>query len=251
MIHFIGVKQSWSNQRLIPTTICSVLTLIHFHSVLWVAPSTYPLLNYVSCIFDSVLLLVILVAFSLNILTQLLLEGSVTHPFVGHAASITHATEGHEGRHTRMEGFSNDIRHVRVGPSSQNDPMVDTTWFTECKRFGYAVVRFGLGCGQMMGRVLRGQPVLLRPPAAYSGQNQGFGDGPPNASQGNETDDTQQDVYERFLSGEVLSDDDEDFSPSRHLVSQQDDDNDGTGSDTPDEEVDTLALYNDLSAATP
>jgi len=101
------------------------------------------------------------------------------------------------------------------------------------------------------GRVLRGQPVFLRPPAAYSGQNQGFGDGPPNASQGNETDDTQQDVYERFLSGEVLSDDDEDFSPSRHLVSQQDDDNDGTGSDTPDEEVDTLALYNDLSAATP
>lgn len=309
MIHFIGVKQSWSNQRLIPTTICSMLTLIHFHSVLWFSPTAYPLLNYVSCIFDSMLIVVILVAFSLNILTQLLLEGSVTRLFVGHTASlmpkwdedfssvllrlgiasleatsvaglgnevggisltehseavkyqvqygevemnragvssITHATEGHEGHRTRMEGFSNEIRRVRVGPSSQSDPLVDTTWFTECKRFGYAVARFGLGCGRMIGRILRRQPVFLQPPTPFSGRLD-----VQSASQENETEDTasaQQDIYERFLSGEVLSDDDEEFSPSTISVPQHDDDNDGTGSDTPDDEVDTLALYTDLSA---
>ena len=313
MIHFVGVKQSWSNQRLIPTTICSMLTLIHFHSVLWFSPTSYPLLNYVSCIFDSTLILVILVAFSLNILTQLLLEGSVTRLFVGHAASlmpkwdedfssvllrlgiasleatsvaglgnevsgislaehseavkyqvqygevemnragvssITPATEGHEGRRTRMEGFSNEIRRVRVGPSSQSDPLVDTTWFTECKRFGYAVARFGLGCGRMMGRILRGQPVFLQPPAPYGGQDQRLGVQSASASQENGTEDTasaHQDIYERFLSGEVLSDDDEEFSPSSNSVPQHDDDNNGSGSDTPDDEVDTLALYADLS----
>ncbi|KAF8275143.1 hypothetical protein EI94DRAFT_1712450 [Lactarius quietus] len=313
MIHFIGVKQSWSNQRLIPTTICSMLTLIHFHSVLWFSPTSYPLLNYVSCIFDSMLILVILVAFSLNILTQLLLEGSVTRLFVGHTAalmpkwdedfssvllrlgiasldatsvaglgnevsgisltehseavkyqvqygevemnragvsSITHATEGHEGRRTRMEGFSNEIRRVRVGPSLPNDPLLDTTWFMECKRFGYAVARFGLGCGRMIGRLLRGQPVFLQPLAPYSGQNQRVDVQLASASQENETEDTasaQQDIYERFLSGEVLSDDDEEFSISSNLVPQYDDDNDGMGSDTSDDEVDTLALYTDLS----
>ncbi|KAI9446566.1 hypothetical protein H4582DRAFT_1803674 [Lactarius indigo] len=311
MIHLIGVKQSWSNHRLIPTTICSMLTLIHFHSVLWLSPASYPLLNYVSCIFDSMLLLMILVAFSLNILTQLLLEGSVTRLFVGHAASlmpkwdedfssallrlgiasleatsvaglgnevsgitltensdavkyqvqygevemnragvssITHATEDHEGRRTRKEGLSNEIRHVKVGPSSQNDPMVDTTWFMECKRFGYAVARFGLGCGRMIGRILRGQPVFPQPQPPYTGQNLVVQSA--SASQEDETEDTtsaQQDIYERFLSGEALSDDDEEFSPSSNLVPQHDDDND---SDTPDEEVDTLALYNDLSATT-
>lgn len=248
----------------------------------------------------------ILVAFSLNIITQLLLEGSVTRLFIGHTASlmpkrdedfssvllrlgiasleatsvaglgnevggitltehseavkyqvqygevemnragvssITHATEGHEGHRTRMEGFSNDIRRVRVGPSSQSDPLVDTTWFAECKRFGYAVARFGVGCGRMMGRILRGQPVFLQPPAPFGRQSQRL--------QGDETEDTtstQQDIYERFLSGEVLSDDDEEFSPSSNLVLQHDEDNDGTGSDTPDDEVDALALYTDLSA---
>lgn len=292
-----------------------MLALIHFHSVLWFSPSSYPLLNYVTCIFDSMLLLVILVAFSLNILTQLLLEGSVARLFVGHAeflmprweedfssvllrlgiasleatsvtglgnevsgisltghseavkyqvqygevemnrtgvSSLTHATEGQEGRRTRKEGFSNEIRRFRVRPSSQNDPMVDTTWFTECKRLGYAVARFGLGCGRMIGRILRGQPAFLPPPAPYSEQNQRPGVQSGSASQ-DETEDTippQRDIYERFLSGEVLSDDDEEFSPSSDLVPRHDDDNDETGSDTPDEEVDTLALYNDLSATT-
>ena len=315
MIHFIGAKQSWSSQRLIPTTICSVLTLGHFHFVLWSSPSSYPLLNYVSCIFESLLLLVILLAFTLNILTQLLLEGSITHLFIGHPASlmpkwdedfsivllrlgvasleatsvagfgnevssisltehreavkpkvqygevemncsgvvsVTHMIEDHEGHRTRKDGFSNEVRLVKVG-SSQSDPVVDTTWFTEFKRFGYAISRFAIGCCRMVGRILRGQPAFFQSRVAAGGQTRN-----PSARVSREggirtADPDQRDVYERFLSGELLSDDEDDFCPSSRSTPQYDgdgDDDDDAGSDTPDEEVDTQALLSELSTAT-
>jgi hypothetical protein len=303
MIHFIGARQSWSNQRLVPTTICSVLTLVHFHFVLWFSPSSYPLLNYVSCIFESLLLLVILVTFSLNLLAQLLLEGSITRLFIGHAASlmprwdedfsivllrlgvasldatsvaglgnevssisladyrgtvnskvqygevemncsgvssITHAIEDREGRRTRKEGFANEIRRFKVG-SSQSDPVVDATWFMEFKRFGCAISRFGIGCCRIMGRILRGQPAFFPQAVAPGAESL-------TASREGETgtaDLDQRDVYERFLSGDVLSDDEDDFCPSSSPVPQYDDDD--ARSDTPDEEVDTQALFSDFS----
>ena len=318
MIHSIGAKQSWSNQRLVPTTICSVLTLIHFHVVLWFSPSLYPLLNYVSCIFETLLVLVILVAFSLNILTQLLLEGSITRPFIGHAASlmprwdedfsivllrlgvasfeatsvaglgnevsgvsltehseaatyhvqygevemnysgvssITHTIENQEGRRTRKEGFANEIRRVKVS-SSQGDPVVDMTWFTEFKRLGCAISRFGIGCCRMVGRILRGQPAFLRTPVASGEQAQNLGSQSLTASREGEAGTSspdQRDIYERFLSGEVLSDDEEDFCPSSSSVPRYDDDDDDdqdTRSDTPDEDVDTQALLGEISATT-
>ncbi|KAI0005919.1 hypothetical protein BJV74DRAFT_875033 [Russula compacta] len=318
MIHFIGAKQSWSNQRLIPTTICSLLTLTHFHWVLWLSPSSYPLLNYVSCIFESLLLLVIVVAFSLNILTQLLLEGSVTRLFIGHAASlmpkwdedfsivllrlgiasldatsvaglgnevscialtdhaetvkhqvqfgeaemnrsgvssITHATEYQGGRRIRREGFANEIRRIKVGSSSHSDPMVDTTWFTEFRRFGCAISRFGIGLWRMAGRLMRGQPVFPRPLAPSGGQAQSLDGQSPDVLHEGETrpfTPDQHDIYERFLSGDMVSDDeDDDFVPPSGSVSRHDDDegNDDS-SDAPDDEIDTLALFSDLSAVT-
>jgi hypothetical protein len=264
------------------------------------------------------LLLVILLAFSLNILTQLLLEGSITRLFIGHAtslmpkwdedfsivlfrigiacldatsvaglgnevscialtdhaealkrqmqygeaemnrfgvSSITHTTEYHGGRRTRKDGFSNEIRRVRVGCPSQGDSMVDATWFNEFRRFGFASARFGIGVWRMVGRLLRGHPVFSRPPTTSGGQTQNLDaqsldrdEGQPNPS----TPD-QRDIYERFLSGEVLSDDDDDdFSPPTNSVPQHEDregDGGDEGSDTPDEDIDTLALFRDLSAA--
>ncbi len=323
MIHFIGAKQSWSNQRLIPTTICSVLTLAHFHWVLLSSPSSYPLLNYVSCIFESLLVLVIIVAFSLNILTQLLLEGSITRLFIGHSASlmpkwdedfsivlfrlgiasldvtsvaglgnevsgialrdhgetlkrqvqygeaemnrfgvssITHATEYQGSRRTRKDGFSNEIRRVRVGSSTHGDTMVDATWFNEFRRFGFASARFGIAVWRMVGRLLRGHPVFSRPPAASGRQTQNPDAQRQSLDVGHE-DETmpsipdQRDIYERFLSGEVLSDDDDDdFSPPKSSVPPHDDDDDSDGDgdagvDAPDDEIDTLALFTDHCAA--
>ena len=315
MIHFIGAKQSWSNQRLIPTTICSVLTLAHFHWVLWSSPSSYPLLNYVSCIFESLLVLVIIVAFLLNILTQLLLDGSITRLFIGHSASllpkwdedfsivlfrlgiasldatsvaglgnevsgialtdhgetlkrqvhygeaemnrfgvssITHATECQGGRRTRKVGFSNEIRRVRVGSAAHGDTMVDATWLNEFRRFGSASVRFGIAVWRMVGRLLRGHPVFSRPPTSSGRQTQNLGFQPQALDEGETKRSTpdQRDIYERFLSGEVLSDDDDDdFSPPKSSVPQNDDDDDDAGGDIPDEEIDTLALFTDHSVA--
>jgi hypothetical protein len=320
MIHFIGAKQSWSNQRLIPTTICSVLTLAHFHWVIWFSPSSYPLLNYVSCVFESLLVLVILLAFSLNILTQLLLEGSITRLFIGHTtslmpkwdedfsivlfrlgiasleatsvaglgnevscialtdqaetlkrqvqygeaemnrfgvSSITHTTEYHGGRHTRKDGFSNEIRRVRVGTPSHGDSMVYSTWLNEFRRFGFASVRFGIGVWRIVGRLLRGDFVFSRPPVASGGgQTQDLDAQSLDVYNEGETKPStlDRDIYERFLSGEVLSDDDDDdFSPPKSSLPQHDDDDDDDDDDdvgdTPDEEVDTLALFRDLSAA--
>jgi hypothetical protein len=268
------------------------------------------------------LLLVILLAFSLNVLTQLLLEGSITRLFIGHAtslmpkwdeefsivlfrlgiacldatsvaglgnevscialtdhaealkrqvqygeaemnrfgvSSITHTTEYLGGRRTRKDGFSNEIRRVRVGCPSQGDSMVDATWFNEFKRFGFASARFGIGIWRMVGRLLRGHPVFSRPPAAPVGQTQNLVAQSLDRDEGEPKPSTpdQRDIYERFLSGEVLSDDDDDdFSPPKNSVPQHDEDEDDEdeddedeGGDTPDEGIDTLALFRDLSAA--
>ena len=323
MIHFIGARQSWSNKRLIPTTICSVMTLTHFHWVLWLSPSSYPLLNYVSCIFESLLLLVIIVAFSLNILTQLLLEGSITRLFIGHTASlmpkwdedfsiillrlgiasldatsvaglgnevscialadraemmkpqlqygevemnrsgvssVTYTSEHHGGRRTQKKGFGNEIRRIKVGSSPHGDHMVDATWFIEFKRFGCAIARFGVGLWRMAGRLLRGQPAFPRPLAAPGWQTQDSSALSPDVFHEDETKPFvpgQRDIYERFLSGEELSDDDDDFFPPSSPAPPQDDDGDDddsddgdAGGDSPHEGAETLALFSDLSAAT-
>jgi hypothetical protein len=322
MIHFIGAKRSWCNKRLIPTTICSVATLAHFHWVLWFSPSSYPLLNYVSCIFESLLLLVIVVAFSLNILTQLLLEGYITHPFIGHTASlmpkwdedfsivllrlgiasldatsvaglgnevscialadhaeilkrqvqygevemnrsgvssVTNTTELHGGRRVRRQGFANEIRRINVGSSPHGDTMVDATWVIEFKRLGFAIARFGVGLWRVACRLLRGQPVFPRPLTAPDWQTQDLDVASPGVFHEGERKSLipdQRDIYERFLSGETLSDDeDDDFYPPSSPVSLHDEDQDDVEDDdpwgdTPEEETDTLALYSDLSAAT-
>ena len=84
----MGVSQRWSHQRLIPTSITSILSLIHFHAVLWLSPASYPLLNYMPCLFETGLTAVTLLAITLNALTQLLLEGSITRPLFGHQATL-------------------------------------------------------------------------------------------------------------------------------------------------------------------
>lgn len=88
ILHSLEIKRRWSRQRLIPTTLCSILTLIHFHVVLLTAPSSYPLLNYLSCVLESLLLLVTIITISLNALTQLLLAGEITQPLFGHTQTL-------------------------------------------------------------------------------------------------------------------------------------------------------------------
>lgn len=88
MIHCLEVKQKWGRMRLIPTTIVGVISLVHFHLVVWCFPSLYPLPNIVPNFIESFLLFVTTVTFALNALAQLLMYGTITKPLVGHAATL-------------------------------------------------------------------------------------------------------------------------------------------------------------------
>ncbi|EGN95720.1 hypothetical protein SERLA73DRAFT_162489, partial [Serpula lacrymans var. lacrymans S7.3] len=88
MVHFIGIRRRWSHQRLVPSSIISILSLTHFHAVLWFSESSYPLLNYMPCLFESILVSVTLLAIFLDIMTQILTEGSITRPLFGHHANL-------------------------------------------------------------------------------------------------------------------------------------------------------------------
>lgn len=88
MTHCLEVKQTWGRKRLIPTTIVGVLSLVHFHLVVWCFPSSYPLPNIVPNFVESFLLFVTFVTCALNALTQLLMNGTITKPLVGHAATL-------------------------------------------------------------------------------------------------------------------------------------------------------------------
>lgn len=147
MIHILGVKQSWSRQRLIPTAITSILSLVHFHIVLWFSPSSYPLLNYMPCLFESGLALVTLLAISLNALTQLLLEGSVTRPLFGHQATLLPkwdedfatvilrlGTASLEA--TSVAGLGNEVGGVSVSTTTDVDKTFTEYGSVEMNRFG-------------------------------------------------------------------------------------------------------------------
>lgn len=88
IIHLIGIKQDWSSHRLFPSAFVSLLALIHFHSVLWLSDSSYPLLSYVPCLFESSLLAVIFLALFLNAFTQIATEGRVSRLLFGHQAAL-------------------------------------------------------------------------------------------------------------------------------------------------------------------
>jgi hypothetical protein len=88
MLHVLSVTKRWSHHRLVPTGIATVLSLTHFYCVLWSSPTSYPLLNYMTCILESFLALAILLTISLNALTQILLEGTITRPLFGHASTL-------------------------------------------------------------------------------------------------------------------------------------------------------------------
>ncbi|TFY65006.1 hypothetical protein EVG20_g5753 [Dentipellis fragilis] len=313
MIHFLGVKQSWSNQRLVPTTICSLLTLLHFHSVLWFSPASYPLLNYMSCIFESLLIVVTLLAFALNALTQILLEGAVTRPFFGHAATlmpkwdedfsivllrlgtasleatsvaglgnevsavpvaepadakagaygevqmnrvgVTSVSHARDGRR-RKDGFANEIRHVKVGGGHQ-DPWFDVVWVRELGRFGMELRKFAKGAALGVWAYLRGRTVYRRHPGPERAQNEDEDAGPGGLaaeplSEG--TAEPQDDaeharVYQRFLAGEAVSDDEDDFSPRfADDNDDEEDDDESPDADGADNGSETARLYADLSA---
>lgn len=105
VFHVLSIRKRWSTHRLIPTALSSILSLIHFHTTLLMhsyssvpfhpekdtlssystpnGTANYPLLNYIPNLFETMLLITIVLTISLNCLTQVMLTGSVSRPLLG------------------------------------------------------------------------------------------------------------------------------------------------------------------------
>lgn len=115
MFHVLSISKRFTSHRLIPTTLTSLLSLIHFHTTLYfhitgtsnrVTPATtvtnmptakpmrrpptylavnasYPLLNYVPNLFETLLLSMIFLTVSINAVIQLLAQGRIEQLFSG------------------------------------------------------------------------------------------------------------------------------------------------------------------------
>ncbi|KAF9227586.1 hypothetical protein BS17DRAFT_773994 [Gyrodon lividus] len=309
IIHCLGIKQRWSNHRLVPSAFVSLLALIHFHWVLWFSESSYPLLNYMPCLFESILLSVTLLAIFLNLLTQVVTEGSVARPLFGHHAallprwdedfsiallrmgtasleassvaglgnevgtvaaltpsilgqtefgtvelsrsgvsSISHTFEGY-GKNRRMKkGFTNEIKSVKV-TSTEGDLWLDMTWYREFARFGVGVVRVIKRLFQLFRSIMRGRSRLR---SQLSADMQGTAS-PLDLLQGEQED--EEDVYDRFIRGEQVSDDEYDeYEPTTRSRSESigstSSRSDSAEDTAHDDQFETVGLYADLSSAT-
>ena len=310
MTHCLEVKQRWSQMRLIPTTIIGVLSLIHFHLVVWWFPSLYPLPNIVPNFVESFLLFVTCVTGALSALTQLLMTGSITKPLVGHAALMPKWHEdfsvvlfrlgtasleatsvaglGNEvgtvvqspgdiaraplqpddstveiartgvvaivpGKHARPhQGFANEIKNVRVAARHSEawlDALVNATWFRELGRFLLGMWKVLRGAARAVWAKLRNRGVSA--PSPDSGEPQGE-----VLSRGAHAErEIDSEFYARFLRGDDLSEDEEDFAPDESAPgtpsSASDDDgddgDDDTQSEADDGTSDALVLYANLS----
>ncbi|KAG2150733.1 uncharacterized protein EDB93DRAFT_1141905 [Suillus bovinus] len=268
VIHSIGIKQDWSSHRLFPSMFASFLALTHFHSVMWLSDSSYPLLSYVPCLFESTLLAVIFLALFLNAFTQLATEGTISRFLFGHqaallpqwdedfsvallrmgtasleascvlglgnqvggvaavmplpfndgtvelnrmgVASLSPAVEG-SIKHPRFKkGFCNEVKTVKI-TTTGGDIWVDMTWCKELARLGMSVVRCVKGLIMKFWKVLnrrsRKPPnfpprrIVVRSEATTSQRNQDY----------DEEAEEQQELYERFIRGEPMDEEDEDF----------------------------------------
>ncbi|KAL6301644.1 hypothetical protein BKA93DRAFT_818919 [Sparassis latifolia] len=276
LLHGFEVQERWARRRLIPTTLCAALTLIHFHAVVWTSPASYPLTHYVSCVVESFLIAMILLTIGLNALTQLLLEGSVTRPLFGHAEALlprwdedfgvalfrlgtasleatsaaglgnevggitnTDSTDFAERRAEDMgtvevdragvvtispayerngthrkpkHGFANEITNVKAisrHTSLWMDGVMSTGWhLAELRVYALVVWKVLKGLLRSSWAILRRRFQAMR----VSQQMDPAIDSPGTATDQDEQE-AEPDVYERFLRGESLSDDedDEDF----------------------------------------
>lgn len=303
LLHCLEVKKSWARHRLIPTTFCSLLSLTHFHAVIWTSPTSYPLTNFFSCVVES--MLVCLIAFSalLNVTTQLLLEGAVTRPLFGHAdtlmpkmdedfgvalvrlgtasleatsaagmgnevggvtsagvselasrppeedrgvveidrsgvVSLSPAFDRKGHNRVRKRGFLNEITSVKAQGQRSDlwaDTMVNAGWHK-------AVVMFFVSVVKAVKRVVVGLFAALWAKVRPRTGTPGPAPAAPLRRELIEDDDDAEDMdaYRRFLRGESVSDDEDEFVPASDEFHPT--------HDAPDEESDEPAADGDETA---
>ncbi|KAI0034050.1 hypothetical protein K488DRAFT_46407 [Vararia minispora EC-137] len=312
LIHAIGVKRSWSTQRLIPTAICSLLLMAHFHAIIWTEPSRYPFIfsSYVMTGLESVLVFATVIALVLNALTQLLLEGSVTRPLFGHSEflmprwdedfhtallrlgtasfeatsvaglgnevgnvalaqpkpfgelkmnragvlSLTHAVDVSDGGrrvHTR-EGFANEIRRIKVEQADELSIFWKLLGWRDTARFGRAIFGALKNFFVIMWRRISLHISPSDPNTIPGILDRAVDDTTTVDVNGERQADLDRDVYRRFLSGETISDDEEEFDPDVDSAAWEEDygSSDASASDSASDEEAELLTANAISSAT-
>ncbi|KAF9652879.1 hypothetical protein BDM02DRAFT_3088444 [Thelephora ganbajun] len=278
MIHLLGMRESWSRQRLIPTTMCTAITMTHFHSVFWRSPTSYPLFNYFPVLLESFLIASTILVCILDVLTQILLEGTVARTILCRSGSLMPRWEEDCSvvitrlgtaslEATSIAGLGNEVAGVttndptameldRAGVSSSGDlvhgrqrgflnevknikavSMRDRNHFEHRSLFSKELERYFRG----WLRVIKGTWILLRygrrsqrpiPSIARDGEEVA-----------NETISAERDEgdYRRFLLGEAISDDEDEYHYTPHTPS--------SGYLSLDEEDDNpVELYHNLTS---
>jgi len=264
--------------------------MIHFHSVFWRSPASYPLFNYFPVLLESFLIASTILVCVLDALTQILLEGEITRTILcrngslmprweedcsvvitrlgtasleatsvaglgNEVASVTVFDTLAQGLrndtddpntvgldragissgdlvHGRQRGFLNEVKNVKA--ISMHDP----TRFEARSLFSKELERYFKG----WLRVMKGTWILLRygrrlqPPVPSSA--------PEGEEIADETASTEvdEDDYRRFLLGEAISDDEEEYDNIPHTPSS-------SHSSSGDEEDDHPAeLYHNLTS---
>jgi hypothetical protein len=318
-MHILGIKQRWAYHRLVPTAATSILALIHFHIVLWSSPLSYPLLNYMPCLFDSFLALITVLTVALNALTQILLEGAITRPLFGHATLLPKwdedfsiallrlgtasleatslaglcnqvsavsasapvlSSSGKNGKDAGVEyeygsmeinrfgvsslsqmverrtigksirkrvkvrvrsGFANEIRNVKAS-SQDAEVWLDMVWYRELLALWKAFSRCARGVVRLIAIVGRRGP----PPASSPSQEEPETQLADDEASGEVDDDS---IYERFLQGEDVSDDDDEDNEYISISRADSDAASDTEDDATSPEEETIGLYTDLSSS--
>ncbi|KZT00061.1 uncharacterized protein LAESUDRAFT_739765 [Laetiporus sulphureus 93-53] len=310
LLHCLEVKKRWGRLRLIPTSICSLLNLVHFHSVVWTSPSSYPLTNFFPCVVESMLCVTVIFSASLNVLTQLILEGAITRPLFGHAetlmpkldedfgvalirlgtasleatsaagmgnevggvtsadgtglvrftsddrgvveidrsgvVSLIPAYDRQGQQRIRKRGFANEITHVKAQAQRADlwaDTMVNASWF---KAFAMFLITAFKTTRRLTNRLYAYVRTKLNPGAVAYVERPAAPREPIYAVPDHIDDDELEDaeLYRRFLRGEPLSDDDEEYEDPMQAdnvpSTPSEDEDDG-------EDEETVRLYADLS----
>ena len=287
------MRKIWSRQRLIPTTVCTALTMIHFHSVVWRSPASYPLSNYFPVLLESFLIASTILVCALDALTQILLEGSVTRTILcrsgswiptweedcslvitrlgtasleatsvaglgNEVASVTvfdalarglgndnydptameldraGISSSGDLAHGRQRGFLNEVKNVKA--ISTQDP----NRFEARSLFSKELGRYLKGWLSVM----KGTWILLR----YGRRSRQIAPAPSSSplddgGVANETGSAEgdQDDYRRFLLGEAISDDEDEYDNTSHTPSTSHSSSDNEEDDHPAE------LYHNLT----
>ena len=268
--------------------------MIHFHSVVWKSPASYPLFNYFPVLLESFLIATTIFVCALDALTQILLEGSITRTILCRSGSLMPMWEedcsiviarlgtasleatsvaglGNEVAsvtvfdtlarglgddtddpaamelnragisssgdlaHSLQRGFLNEVKNVKAVQMRDPNPLEARSLFS--KELG----RYVKGCLSVM----KGAWILLRYgrgsqwPAAVPSSilpDEGLADETVSA-EGDEDD------YRRFLLGETISDDEDEYEHATRTPSSSHSSSDNEEDDLP------VDLYHNLAGS--